>query len=221
MKKLVILRPEPGASLTFERAVEAGLEPVKLPLFAVEPVAWQAPDPGEFDGLLVTSANAIEHGGEELARLKALPVHAVGPATAEAAANAGFTVATTGQLGLRSLLSSISTDLRLLHIGGEDRIDPRRAWQKIAPIVVYRARPLDLAEPHLLEQAVVLVHSPRAGARLAELDFDKSGTAIAAISEAVAEACGQGWKEVASLLHPNDGALVALAARLCEKQRGR
>ena len=221
MRKLVILRPEPGASTTFERAVEAGLEAVKVPLFAIEPVAWAAPDPGGFDGLLLTSANAIEHGGQELAKLQALPVHAVGPATAEAASKAGFTVASTGDSGLRSLLSSLDSDLRLLHIGGEERVDPRRVWQKITPIAVYRARPLDQPEPSLLEQAVVLVHSPRAGARLANLEFDKSGTAIAAISEAAAEACGTGWEKVSSLRRPNDSALVALAARLCEKQRGR
>jgi uroporphyrinogen-III synthase len=190
-------------------------------MFAIEPVDWQAPDPGQFDGLLVTSANAIKHGGEQLARLQSLPVHAVGPATAEAATKAGFTVASIGQSGLRSLLSSLDSNLRLLHIGGENRIDPRRVWQKITPLVVYTARPLDPPAPRQLEQAVVLVHSPRAGTRLADLDFDKSGTTIAAISEAAAEACGGGWQEVASLGQPNDGALVALAARLCEKQRGR
>ena len=221
MRKLVILRPEPAASATFERTVEVGLEALKLPLFAIEPVEWTAPDPGQFDGLLATSANAFKHGGEQLARLRALPVHAVGPATAEAARTAGFTVATTGQSGLGRLLSSLDSDLRLLHISGEDRIDQRRVWQKITPVVVYSALPIEPPEPHLFEQAVVLVHSPRAGARLAELDFDKSGTAIAAISEAAAKACGEGWDEVAWLGQPNDGALVALAARLCEKQPGR
>ena len=219
--KLVILRPEPGASATFERAVEAGLDAVKLPLFAIEPVEWQAPDAGEFDGLLATSARIFEDGGEELGKLRGLPVHAVGPATAEAATMAGFTVASTGQSGARRLLSSIDSDLRLLHLAGEDRMDSRLAWQKISAITVYRARPLELAEPKLLEDAVVLVHSPRAGARLAELDFDKSRTAIAAISEAAASACGDGWDELASIVQPNDRALVALAARLCEKRPGR
>lgn len=221
MRKVVILRPEPGASATFKRAIEAELEAVKVPLFAIEPVEWKAPDPDGFDGLLVTSANAIGHGGQELAKLQALPVHAVGPATAEAASKAGFTVASKGHSGLRSLLSSLDSDLRLLHIGGEERVDPRRVWQRITPIVVYRARPLDPPEPRLLEQAVLLVHSPRAGARLAELDFDRSGSAIAAISGAAAEACGRAWEQVSSLRRPDDSALVALAARLCEKQRGR
>lgn len=221
MRKVVILRPEPGASATFKRAVEAGLDAVKLPLFAIEPVQWQAPDPSEFDGLLITSATVLKEAGGELTKVKALPVYAVGPATAAAATEAGFTVASTGQSGLRKLLSSIDSNLRLLHISGEDRMDSRLAWQKITAVTVYRARPLDVAEPRLLEDSVVVVHSPRAGARLAELAFDKSRTAIAAISEAAAQACGDGWDELDWIARPNDSALVALAARLCEKQRGR
>jgi uroporphyrinogen-III synthase len=221
VRKLVILRPEPGASTTFERAIQASLDAVKLPLFAIEPVEWQAPDLTEFDGLLATSANVFNQASEEFAKLRALAVYAVGPATAAAARKAGFTVAGTGQAGLRKLLSSIDPDLRLLHLAGEDRMDWRLAWQKITSVTAYRARPLDVAQPRVLEDAVLMIHSPRAGARLAELDFDKSRTAIAAISEAAAVACGEGWDEVASIRRPDDSALVALAARLCEKQVGR
>ena len=221
MRKLVILRPEPGASATFGRAREAGFDAVMLPLFAIEAVEWQAPAAGEFDGLLASSANVFADGGEELSKLRALPVYAVGPTTAAAARRAGFTVAQAGQSGVRKLLSAIDPDLRLLHIAGEDRMDTRLVWQKITAVTVYRARPLDLAEPGLLEDAVALVHSQRAGARLAELDFDKSRTAIAAISDAAARACGDGWDEVAAIPRPDDAALVALAAGLCEKTRGR
>lgn len=221
MRKLVILRPEPGASATVRLAAEAGLDVVKLPLFAIEPIAWSAPDTSNFDGLLATSAMAFKEGGDELAKLRSLPVYAVGPATAKAARDAGFTMAKVGQLGVRKLLSGIDPDLRLLHIAGEERIDTRRAWQRITAISVYRTQALDVAEPRLLEDAVVMVHSPRAAARLARLEFDKSRTAIAAISEAAAESCGDGWDEVASIAQPSDSALVALAARLCEKTRGR
>lgn len=221
MTKVVILRPEPGATATFERAVEAGLEAVKAPLFAIEPVAWTAPDTADFDGVLATSAMAFREGGDELSRLRALPVYAVGPATAKAARDAGFTVAKVGQMGVRRLLSASDPDLRLLHIAGEERMDTRLAWQKISAVTVYRTRPLDIGDPRLLEGAVALVHSPRAGARLAELGFDKSRTAIAAISEAAAQACGDGWDEVESTPEPGDAALVALAARLCDKKAGR
>ena len=45
MRRLLVLRPEPGASATVERARALGLDAVAMPLFEVEPVAWDAPDP--------------------------------------------------------------------------------------------------------------------------------------------------------------------------------
>ena len=217
MRRVVILRPEPGATATFERAVKQGLSPVKLPLFAIERLQWSPPgDLAQFDGLLVTSANAIREGGEGLEQLKALPVYAVGPATAAVAREAGFEVAKVGPARVRLLLRTVDPDLRLLHLAGEDRVDPRRAWQKITVLPVYRSRTLDV-DPAPVDGAVVLVHSPRAGARLAEIAGNRPSVAIAAISRAAAKACGEGWEKVAAITKPSDLALLALAGRLCEK----
>ena len=44
MKRLVVLRPEPGASETVERARAIGLDALRMPLFEIEPVLWDAPD---------------------------------------------------------------------------------------------------------------------------------------------------------------------------------
>ena len=217
MRNVVILRPEPGASATYDHAVQQGLQPVKLPLFEIEPIDWSPPDIKSFDGLFVTSANAIREGGAGLEQLKPLPVYAVGPATAEAAEEAGFEVAKIGPARARGLLAAIDSDLRLLHLAGEDRIDQRRAWQKITPLPVYRSRTIDPVDPAPIHGSVVLVHSPRAGVRLAEIAQDKSTAAVAAISRAAAEACGDGWQSVSSIARPSDLALLALAARLCEK----
>ena len=95
-RRLAVLRPEPGNSATAARIVAAGFDAVRLPLFAVEPLAWTAPDPGEYDALLLTSANAVRHAGTALDRLRGVPVVAVGQATANAARAAGLTVAITG-----------------------------------------------------------------------------------------------------------------------------
>jgi uroporphyrinogen-III synthase len=65
--------------------------------------------------------------------------------------------------------------------------------------------------------ALVLVHSPRAGLRLSELVDVRGAIAIAAISPAAAEAAGSGWERVESAEAPSDEALLALAARLCNK----
>ena len=218
MRRVIILRPEPGATATFESATELGLEPVKLPLFGIERVAWSPPtDLSVFDGLLVTSAGAIREGGAGLGRLKSLPAYAVGAATAKAASEAGFEVATIGSAGLDGLLQSIDRDLRLLHLAGEDRVDARDARQSITVIPVYRSRAIEKIDAEPIDGSVALVHSPRAGARLAEVALDRSSITVAAISRAAAEACGDRWQMIAFAAEPSDAALLALAARLCEK----
>ena len=217
MRRLLVLRPEPGASVTAERARALGFTAVTAPLFEIEPLEWDAPEAGLFDGLLLTSANAVRHSGEGLQELRGLPVYAVGEATAEAAREAGFSVASTGDGGVDRLLGSIDQDLNLLHLCGEDRRDPIEAGQRITNVPVYRARPLDPPDLSAAEGAVALIHSPRAGRRFAELVHERGSTIIAAISPAGAETVGDGWAAVESAPEPNDDALLALAARLCDK----
>lgn len=217
MSRVLILRPEPGASATVEKARAMGLEAAAVPLFAVEPIAWDAPDAARFDALLLTSANAMRMAGERLQSLRGLPVHAVGEATAEAARGAGFDVASSGDDGVDRLLDSLEPELKLLHLCGEDRREPRAARQSITPVAVYRARAIDAPDLAQIAGAVALIHSPRAGRRLAELVSDRTSVAIAAISPAAAEAAGAGWKQVESAEAPTDEALLALAARLCNK----
>ncbi len=211
MKPLIIVRPEPGATSTAEQARAMGLEARTIPLFAIAPLAWTAPDPDQFDAIVMTSANAARHGGAGLERLKDLPVHAVGAATAAAARAAGFTVVAVGEGGAAAI--DLPRDRRLLHLAGRDHLPISGA----TTIPVYEARAI--ANPAGLDElgeSVVAVHSPRAGHRLAELVTSRSRISIAAISPAVAEACGAGWKRVHAAPHPTDAALLALAARLCE-----
>ena len=90
MRRLFVLRPEPAAHRTVERARELGLDATAVPIFELDAVEWSAPRPGEFDGLLLTSANALRQGGAELDRVRGLPVFAVGEATAAAARTENF-----------------------------------------------------------------------------------------------------------------------------------
>lgn len=212
MRPLILLRPEPGASRTEARARALGLDVRLAPLFAVVPVDWSAPDPAEFDALVLTSANAIRHGGEQLHALRALPVHAVGEATAALARSAGFEVRSIGDKGSRGM--ALPQGQRLLHLAGRDHV----AIAGATTIAVYEARATDPpAALRAIDQCVVAVHSPRAGERLAELVANRAGTAIAAISAAAADACGPGWQSVEVSQRPNDEALLALAASLCER----
>jgi uroporphyrinogen-III synthase len=222
MRRLFVLRPEPGASETLERARSLGLETVAHPLFQVEPVAWEAPDGSSFDALLLTSANALVHGGEQLSRLRGLPVHAVGEATAKAAREAGFDIKSEGDSGVERLLGSIEPDLRLLHLSGEHRREPGEARQHVQAITVYRS--VEIAAPDGLRELggqVAAIHSPRAAERLAklveELRIDRATVRLACISKAAQDAAGEGWEASEAAEKPRDEALLALAARLCDK----
>jgi len=217
MARVLVLRPEPAASATVREARRLGLDAISVPLFEIEAVDWAAPDAGEFDGLLLTSANAIRCGGEQLGRLRDLKVHAVGAATAEAARNAGFTVASTGTSGVDQLLAGIDPDLRLLHLCGAHLRMPLDGSRAISPLVVYRSNEIGAAQLSASAASVALIHSPRAGRRFAELAPDRGSLAVVAISQAAAESVGTGWKSVAVADQPSDEALLALAARLCNK----
>jgi uroporphyrinogen-III synthase len=213
MRPLLLLRPEPGLSASAERARALGLEVLTCPLFEVEPVAWTAPETGGYDALLLTSASAVRLGGEQLTGLKALPVHAVGRATADAARAAGFEVATVGDGNAADLLARLPPDARLLHLAGgdhRDSDDPR-----VSRRIIYRAA--EIRQPALpaLSGLVVAVYSPRAGRRLAELAAERGGTSIAAISDAAAATAGAGWERVELAERPDDSSLLALAAMLC------
>ena len=217
MRRVLVLRPEPGATATVRRAERLGLDAIALPLFEIEPIAWKAPDPAGFDALLLSSANGVRYGGEQLQKLRGLSVRAVGEATAEAARDAGFDVASCGDAGIGELLDSTPANFRLVHLCGEHRKALTGVRQQITPVPVYRA--VAIAEPEMPDCAgtVVLIHSPRAGQRYAQLIEERSDITIAAISPAAAEAVGTGWEMVQTADRPNDDALLALATRLCNK----
>jgi uroporphyrinogen-III synthase len=219
MSRLVVLRPEPGASATVERARRRGLEAMAVPLFEIECIAWDPPEAAGFDGLLVTSANAVRCGGEALQALRGLPVYAVGEASAVAAREAGFDIAASGDAGVDRLLGSVERDLKLVHLCGEDRQEPLDARQCLTPVVAYRAKALPAPDLGDLGGCVVLVHSARAARRLAELVDRRGAVTIAAISPAAADAAGPGWRAVEAAESPDDDALLALAERLCNNLR--
>jgi uroporphyrinogen-III synthase len=220
MRRILVLRPEPGASETVSSARERGLDAVSVPLFEIEPVKWEVPAASSFDGLLLTSANAVRAAGDGLHQLRGLPVHAVGEATARAAREAGCDIATTGDAGVERLLASIDPALKLLHLCGVDRKVADDSRQQITSVPVYRAREIADPDIHDVSGALALIHSPRAGRRFAELVEERGGTIIAAISEAATEAAGSGWQKVETADRPSDEALLALAERLCNNPRG-
>lgn len=214
-----MLRPEPGNGATIERLHAAGLATLTLPLFDVVPLAWTRPDRSDFDGLLLTSANAVRHGGQMLESVSELPVFAVGGATAAAARAAGLNVQQVGPGDLVGLLAGVDPSARLIWLCGEDRTATDHPAIALA-VPVYRAvaRALTPAQAESLDGGVALVHSARAARQLAaEIDrhrIARARIAIAAISPKAADAAGGGWARVEVAASPDDTALIDLAHRL-------
>ena len=224
--KLIVLRPEPGATATAGRARTLGLDPVVASLFAVEPLAWDPPDPARFDALMMTSANAARHAGPWLRLYAHLPAFAVGPETAVAMVKAGLSAPAVGDGDADALLSRIRADGfgHVLHPCGEHRNSPRIGEARVTPVPVYAARAADALGPAAIDAArdgaVALLHSPRAAALFATLadaaGLDRGSVAIVAISGAAARAAGGGWRSVSAAPVPRDADMLAIARGLCQ-----
>lgn len=113
MLRVLVTRPEPGASRTARRLQDMGFQPILLPL--TETVALPVDAgliPDEAVAVAVTSANAVRHASKEvIAALAALPCHAVGARTAEAARKMGFLSVIEGSGDAETLAGSIASAL--------------------------------------------------------------------------------------------------------------
>jgi len=222
---LFAIRPEPGLSATIGAAARLGLEVEGTPLFVIEPVQWEAPDPAGIDGLLLGSANALRHGGGALDAYAGKPAYVVGEATALAARERGLPIAATGSGGLQSLLDGLEGrgGLRLLRIAGAEHValtppDGITLVTRVAYASV--PRPMGRAfAARLRGGGVVLLHSAAAARHFAgecdRLGVARQGLRIAALAPRIAEAAGSGWAACRAAQSPNEAALLALARDMC------
>jgi len=219
VRPLIILRPAPGAGRTADKAMAMGLAVRLCPLFAAEALAWTPPSAGDFDALLVTSAQTVRFGGAALQAYRALPTYAVGAATAEALQEAGFADPVAGDGDASAIAARIAADghRAVLHLSGEAVAPMDAEPLQVTRLPVYRMKPLP-CDPPELSGGVLLVHSPAAGARLAEIvrENQRAMSDVVAISPAALAACGSGWASAQAADAPNDAAVLALARRLCE-----
>ena len=185
--RLLVTRPEPDATRQAELLAARGHEPVLAPLLVIEP---ETDIPLEFDGaqaLIVTSRNALRvlASRSDLAQALALPLFAIGEATAKAAADLGFakviTGPGTGQTLERLILDALKPNAGVLvHLSGETvAFDLRSALAAqgftIRQPILYRAVPatklpegaLALLNAGKLDGAILM--SPRTAAIFAAL----------------------------------------------------
>ncbi len=197
---IAVLRPEPGNCVTAAAIEARGGIAIRMPLFEVHPEPWILGHTEKFDALILTSANAIRHGGPGLAAFRRLPVYAVGAPTAEAARQAGFDVACVGTDGAEALVATAgAAGIRsALHLAGRERM-LEEGGIVAQVITVYASEPIAPRDAAHLAGSVALVQSARAGARLAEIvdaaGLARGGIALVAVSTRAAEAAGRGWEQ--------------------------
>ena len=155
---ILITRPEPGASATAAAVRALGHVPVLAPVLRIQPVAL-AP-PRTITALAITSGQAL--AGLPLA-LRALPLYAVGDASARRAFEAGFrwveSAAGTGDDLARLIADRLPRGATILLASGEGNgIDLARtlrmAGYRVIRRIAYRTRPaeaLDIAAIAALE----------------------------------------------------------------------
>ncbi len=220
--KLLIIRPQPGADATARRAGERGIDAITVPLFATRPIAWDVPDPANYDALMLTSANAVIHAGQGLDAVKALPALAVGAATKAQAIAAGCDVTLTGISGVSDLVKAARRAgcRRILWLAGANhtKLDPHDGMTIDIALVYqsYTLPPPGNMVKILGQPVLTALHSSRAAQVFASIceqhGIDRGTQSILALSPDIAQSAGSGWRAVIIADRPDDDSLLSAAS---------
>lgn len=230
MRRVLVTRPEPGASATAARLEVMGFLPVMLPLTRI--VALEPALPAPCDAVVATSANALRNASKTF--LEPFLQHrlfAVGEATASAARQAGFTNVTAAAGTAIDLAALIGREMpvgaQLLHVAGRERTqgfadDLKRRGFGIEIVESYRADRIDYEAGFISERLAgpplwgALALSERAGQFLAELSLRPEAmkafedTRFFCISTKVAATLGN--RHVVVAAQPAEEAVLSLLA---------
>lgn len=238
-RRVLVTRPEPGASETAQRLEALGFLPLKLPLHEIRvlPVSADA-IPRRIAAVAVTSANAVRlASGELISRLTGLSCFAVGEATAAAAQAAGFSRIVEGEGDAEALAETVITSRpaglvvylcgRVRHPLFEQRLTD--AGVAVVPVETYdtarSARTSDEISAAIGERPVdyALLYSANASEALvetmgrAELKDLFKNTKFACISARIADAlAGKVSGKILVAPEPNETALLALLRETAE-----
>lgn len=151
--RVLLTRPQPGASRTAARLAALGFEPVPLPLTRIEQLPMADVLPADFDAVVVTSANAVRHASESLLHdIAELPCFVVGSETAAVAADVGFRHVQHADGDASSLAGLVRARLprgaRLLYLCGRLRRATveqalAEAGLDVVPVETYDTLPID------------------------------------------------------------------------------
>lgn len=237
--RVLIVRAEPAASRTAARVAAIGFEPVVMPVseMRVDQSGLAAVEAGKWSAVALTSANAVRALASRpglVARLSALPCHAVGERTAALAREAGFAEVTAGSGDGGALASLIADRFRgggsqpLVYCAGLPRSGTFENGLKAAGVpfealVCYRTEALDVP-PDVLRRvispdgfAAILLYSreqARMFFRLVEtggVTGELAARSILCLSKAAAEGVPEGFQDVVAIAEEaTENSLIAM-----------
>lgn len=230
-RRVLVTRPEPEARAIADALRRRGIETVSAPILSIEPTGLRLGDAGRYRAFIATSGNGANALAAATSR-RALPVFAVGEATAERLGEHGFGPVTAAEGTGSALVDLIYRTVRpgggpLLWVSGDEvRVDlaaelGERGFD-VERAVGYRAEAAGslpaAAADALLEGTVdaALFFSPRTAKRFASL-VDDAGlaprTAVMTahcLSAAVADAArGLPWAAIRTAARPTRDDLLA------------
>ncbi len=237
--KVIVTRPSPDAETFAASVARLGAEPVLSPVMVIR----QRPHAIELAGvgaLAFSSANGVR-AFSLLTRERRLPVFAVGAATADAAAEAGFHDITTGRgdvLSLANLIAASKPQGTVLHLAGRDRAGDlvsllAESGVRARRAVIYDAEKFDRLAPEAVEairskdeKVIVTLFSPRSArlfldqAAFDGLAPDLENVAALCLSPDVAKAASAAhWAAVETARMPtSDDVLDLIAGRIRRNQ---
>ncbi|KAA3451211.1 uroporphyrinogen III synthase [Mesorhizobium sp. SARCC-RB16n] len=233
MLRVLVTRPEPGASRTARKLEEMGFEPLLLPLtetMALPVDAKAVPD--DVAAVAITSANAVRHApGDLVAALSHLPCHAVGKRTAEAARKAGFLSVSEGPGDAEALAEGMAiafSGKTIIYLCGRVRFPAFEQKLEAAHVHVHAVETYDTLAVSYSDEAIlplisgqavdaVLLYSAKAAAAMRVLAsrpamqkaFEK--TQVFVLSARIATAFGaSAGKAIRVAARPDEEALLAL-----------
>lgn len=234
MRRVLVTRPEPGATATALRLSALGFEPVLMPLTETRPIgSSRPPDFPAFDAVALTSSAAVRHAPQSLLDgFSHLPLFAVGHRTAEAAVGAGFRRVESADGEAVALAGLIARRLpqgaRIAWLCGLVRTAAfgerlQDAGYDVTPVETYDTRPLawstDAARAALDRRAVddVLIYSTNTAVQFSRVMASAGigdllhGARLLCISAKAAGALPQSVRTHAEVAaRPDEAAMLAL-----------
>ena len=229
MTRVLVTRPEPGASRTLNALIARGIDAVSIPLTEIKPLAFEIPN-RDFDALIITSQNAIVHGTSALNMLKHIPVFVVGNRTAETLLHQGHPIEAWAETA-QDLLPMIVAQRpkHALYVCGQTRRPELEAGLQNNSIPVTALETYHITDSvesgiklaaffNSSAEPVILCHAPSAvDALMGAMDHQNlpTKTQFLCMSEAILSQLPEHWQSQARIsARPDEAAMIDMLDKM-------